>query len=539
VLHNLDFTCSSLGYQVMGGPTLLEAVKQKLLDINGQLKDIAAKAKASGHEIPEHFEIKKRPASARARPATAPGPSTSPPFRGRSRPQSARSVASAPIATPEQRSTPPQAPEIVAQKVQFQPKACQVNQEATLKADFHALLELVGAKAAARFSSFQQCFRRLDTDSNGKVEVSEIRDLLRIFHMPESAADQLFDHLDTEKTGSLDFQVVADVLGSYIKPGYRPLGEKPRVRTHAPPLPQAKVPESPRIPAVTEIGGAEVDLTKLADIIGSKAKAKYRNTRDCFRWLDEAKTGYVTRPECLQFLETFGYNATIGNQVYEALLPPGQSEVEISSFLRFFGPHIHPRYEDIARQREVGSVAPRPPTPAPENAMKRGRPPTPAWHRSPGPTADVEFVPPAPPSAPAGEAVLKEDNWSAAPTSLGCSEAVSNVTSSIPPMVSREHRPCPPPGQPRRPSGTGTGQAALRQPKTVPAPVTERTAKPRRPQSARLHRVQSRRPSKTIPQQAMGRSVSGHCLYCGRNEQGMISTEMLRASLAQRWGVIA
>eukprot|EP00434_Breviolum_minutum_P001822 symbB.v1.2.001614.t1/scaffold80.1/size342472/1 len=31
----------------MGGPTLLEAVKQKLLDINGQLKDIAAEAKAS------------------------------------------------------------------------------------------------------------------------------------------------------------------------------------------------------------------------------------------------------------------------------------------------------------------------------------------------------------------------------------------------------------------------------------------------------------------------------------------------------------
>lgn len=523
----------------MGGPTLLEAVKQKLLDINGQLKDIAVEAKASGHEIPEHFETKKRPASARARPATAPGPSTSPPFRGRSRPQSARSVTSAPIATPERRSTPPRAPEIVAQKVQFQPKACQVNEEATLKADFHALLELVGAKAAARFSSFQQCFRRLDTDSNGKVEVSEIRDLLRIFHMPESAADQLFEHLDTEKTGSLDFQVVADVLGSYIKPGYRPLTEKPRVRTHAPPLPQAKPPESPRIPAVMEIGGAEVDLTKLADIIGSKAKAKYRNTRDCFRWLDEAKTGYVTRAECLQFLETFGYNASIGNQVYEALLPPGQSEVEMSSFLRFFGPHIHPRYEDIARQREV-FVGPRPPTPpAPENAMKRGRPPTPAWHqpRSPGPTtADVDPVPP-PPSALGGGAgaVLKEDNWSAAPTSLGCSEAVSSVTSSIP--VSRDHRPCPPPGQPRRPSGTGTGQAALRQPKTVPAPVTERTAKPRRPQSARLQRAHSR-PSKTIPE-AMRRSVSGHCLYCGRNEQGMISTEMLRASLAQRWGVIA
>eukprot|EP00438_Fugacium_kawagutii_P021103 Skav205926 [mRNA] locus=scaffold123:961942:968264:+ [translate_table: standard] len=103
-----------------------------------------------------------------------------------------------------------------------------------------------------------------------------------------------------------------------------------------------------------------VDLTKLADIIGTKARAKYRDTRNCFRWLDEAKTGFVTRQECVQFMEVFGYNSSIGGpvttagqQVYTALLRPGQLEVDFPSFLRFFGPHIHPRYEDIAKQHEV------------------------------------------------------------------------------------------------------------------------------------------------------------------------------------------
>eukprot|EP00913_Durusdinium_trenchii_P025918 g24321.t1 len=39
------------------------------------------------------------------------------------------------------------------------PPRPQVQQEPSSKMDFQALLELVGAKAAARFSSLQQCFR--------------------------------------------------------------------------------------------------------------------------------------------------------------------------------------------------------------------------------------------------------------------------------------------------------------------------------------------------------------------------------------------
>lgn len=410
-----------------------------------------------------------------------------------------------------------------------------------MKADFQALLELVGSKAAARFSSFHQCFRRLDTDSNGKVEVEEVRDLMRVFHMPESAADQLFEHLDTEKTGSLDFQMVADVLGSYIKPGYRQSAPLPSAR-RAEATYQVK-PEPIRS-VITEIGGAEVDLNKLADIIGTKAKAKYRNTRDCFRWLDEAKTGYVTRPECLQFLEGFGYNSTIGHQVYNALLRSGEPEVDVATFLHFFGPHIHPRYEDIAKQKDCRPVPVAPVAPAPavgrlsvDRASAQWRPPT------PGPKMAVKAVPPVVHGFDPGQKV-KEDDWSAATTSVGCADAVSSATSSIPVKGGYDHRPSPPTGQPRRPSGTATGQAALRQPRGIAVPTPPSAprqaqrgvaTRPRpRPHSARM----AFKGPKTMPE-GLRRSASGHCFYCGRDEQGLISTEMLRNSLSQRWGVIA
>ncbi|CAL1143033.1 unnamed protein product [Cladocopium goreaui] len=55
---------------------------------------------------------------------------------------------------------------------------------------------------------------------------------------------------------------------------------------------------------------------------------------------------------------------------------------------------------------------------------------------------------------------VKEDDWSAATTSVGCADAVSSATSSIPVKGGYGHRPSPPTsGQPRRPSGTGMGQA--------------------------------------------------------------------------------
>lgn len=523
----------------MAGPTILEAVRQKLLDMNGQLKDIAGDTK------PCH--LTSRPASARARPATAPGLAKSP-LGVRSRPQSARSarsVTSAPAAAPPT----PRAPEIVAQKVQLQAvpapakASCGVQQEPILKADFQALLELIGAKAAACFSSFHQCFRRLDADSNGKVEVEEIRDLMRVFHMPESAADQLFEHLDTEKTGSLDFQMVEHMLGSYIKPGYRQAAPLPARRAEA----TYQVKSEPMVrPVITEIGGAEVDLNKLADIIGTKAKAKYRNTRECFRWLDEAKTGYVTRQECLHFLEGFGYNSTIGHQVYNALLRSGEPEVDVATFLHFFGPHIHPRYEDIAKQKDcrpvpvaaparVAPVAPVAPVASAVGRLSVDRASTAQCRApTPGPKMGVNAVVHG---FDPGQKV-KEDDWSAATTSVGCADAVSSATSSIPVKGGYGHRPSPPTsGQPRRPSGTGMGQAALRQPRiAVPTPPSAPRlglARPR-PHSARM----AFKGPKTMPE-GLRRSASGHCCYCGRNEQGLISTEMLRISLSQRWGVIA
>eukprot|EP00913_Durusdinium_trenchii_P025922 g24325.t1 len=118
--------------------------------------------------------------------------------------------------------------------------------------------------------------------------------------------------------------------------------------------------------------------------------------------------------ECNQFMEAFGYPACIGEQTYNALLLPGQKEVDFSTFVRFFGPHIHPRYEEVVELREqlCQSRAPSPRSPPPERSAPRvsltrsmsatkGRPPTPG--------------------------MVEEDVWSAAPTSAGSGAASSSA----------------------------------------------------------------------------------------------------------------
>lgn len=508
--------------------SLPEAVRQKLLEINGQLKEVCESPQlvrpksCTGLRGPPRRPITSRPSS--ARPQTAPGPGgAAAPNMGASRPQSARSASSAPGST---QSAPPSAPMVTGSKVHLEvpkPPRPQVQQEPSSKMDFQALLELVGAKAAARFSSLQQCFRNLDSDSNGKVEVDEIRRLLRIFHMPESAADQFFEHLDTEKTGSLDFQVVADVIGSYIKPGYGG-------RRHATARPKAYA--APQVPCVNapmpysnvQVPGGEVDLNQLADIIGAKAKAKYRKTRDCFRWLDEAKTGIVTRTECNQFMEAFGYPACIGEQTYNALLLPGQKEVDFSTFVRFFGPHIHPRYEEVVELREqlCQSRAPSPRSPPPERSAPRvsltrsmsatkGRPPTPG--------------------------MVEEDVWSAAPTSAGSGAASSSASvPSNPRSFTPRPLPCslapsaPVPVPPSTPADSKEDTQAPHRHRNVPtnrplrarellrAPLQpRRPVGPRgprsRPQTVRA-RVESHRNTEALKLLQHGPSAKLCCKHC-------------------------
>jgi len=445
------------------------------------------------------------------------------------------------------------------------------------------MLELVGSKAAARFTSLQQCFRMLDADHNGRVERHEIQHLLRMFHLPEDVADQFFSYLDTENLGSLDFQEVANVIGQFIKPGYRaqPAASRRPPPPPAPPRPSS-APKSHPAPRPQQGGAQSVDpepleaeMRQVAEIIGSKATAKYRSTRELFRWLhlDEANQGIVSREECLRFMELFNYPSKSGEQMYNFLLTKSRSsnQVDYASFMRFFGPYIHPQYEEILRQHEkmqpAGSslrstshFAP----PARQAGPRRSSCRAPA---RPARAASAESSTPLQVEGMAYGKDFGSPNSSKASTSVGACEG--SDASSVP-SSAQAARPFAPAS--RRVSGDGVPRGVARrvvwngnEPKIVVTRCPQAAPKPP-PRTAQPHSQSMQVPQKpaapaTRPRphtararleamlaEAQGerhgrvrRSASGNHLGCGRSDKCLASTPAasLCSSMAQHWSAIA
>ncbi|CAJ1407024.1 unnamed protein product [Effrenium voratum] len=564
--------------------SLPEAVRQKLMEIKGKINQVVG----SSRDEPSHGSHGshggratplKRAASAGPRPgAVTPPPPSRPHTASSTRSAQARELGRPASAQyiPRPQSARPQSarPQSARPRVEVQ--------EPKLHTDFQGLLELIGAKAAARFSSMQQCFRMLDLDHNGRVEIGEIKELLRIFHLPEEAADQFFCYLDPEKTGSLDFQVVADVIGQFIKPGYR------NSVVHRSPAPQADEDGTSKVLprfAHVQVTGGEVDLKQLAEIVGSKARAKFANTRNVFRGLDEARNGFVTRPECIRFMETYGYPSCVGEQAYNTLLHEGQHQVDFSTFVRFFGPYIHPRFEELAQQHEKRHPAPAAPvaraaTPASARSVSR-RPPTPgpgrarsarsaASARRASEARPVAGQPPQSPLKVEGSTVAKENERyeyfsDAGSTSAGAS--AGSCLSSVPSTGASTERlmrrsvPAPRGG---RLLGDGINRALSRSvvwngnnshavlqqkarpksPRDPPGPPahvqsTQIRGPPRPPSSRRPHTAKARLDAQWQASEDLKKSASGHCLHCGRNDQGQMSAEYLCDNMSHHWGVIA
>ncbi|CAE7386359.1 hypothetical protein AK812_SmicGene14546 [Symbiodinium microadriaticum] len=132
-----------------------EAVQQRLLELESLISEVRSRSQSSrGSPSPRRASgqglVRRRPASAGARP-NRPASSN---VGWSPRPQSARS---APIPTREDDDHTP----------------AQASPRGPTTQDFQSMLELVGSKAAARFTSLQQCFRMLDADHNGRATSRE------------------------------------------------------------------------------------------------------------------------------------------------------------------------------------------------------------------------------------------------------------------------------------------------------------------------------------------------------------------------------
>lgn len=194
------------------------------------------------------------------------------------------------------------------------------------------MCDMVGHKALARYQSLNDAFRMFHT-TMGREDLQE---LFQNIHMSSSSADRFFDLMDSDGSGILDSLELRGLIGQYIKPGER----------------------TPRDPAKSvqamKLAKAEVNLQQLGEIIGVKAGQKYRNVKDCFRYLDADHDGNITRRECMNFMEVFGFPTSVGAQVFKMLSSEsGDSDyIDYNTFLRTFGPYITPGYKGMWKQEK-------------------------------------------------------------------------------------------------------------------------------------------------------------------------------------------
>jgi len=324
---------------------------QRLLDLEEAISEAsyAASSVASGQHKPGAAHASRppaRPSSARsARPSTASseGCRARRPLSARSRPpSSAGSTASGHSMTSAESARSLNAHIVSGGQ------------------EFETLCDLIGSKAAQRFRSVQQCFRRIDQDHDAAVTRAEMREFCRTLNVTAEQADRFFDLLDLDRNNLVDFFEVASILGPYIQPGYQASSYR-----HSSAARRAE-------PALQENCG-DMDASHLIEAVGHKASQKYRTVKDCFRFLDEDKSGMVTGEKCRRFAESLGFRSSAGDHIY-SLLGDSRREVDFLMFADMFGPYIQPGYKLCASKRSSRGSSWRSSTPPPARVVEQQTP---------------------------------------------------------------------------------------------------------------------------------------------------------------------
>jgi len=185
------------------------------------------------------------------------------------------------------------------------------------------------------------------------VTRAEVREFCHVLNISQEHADRFFDMLDMDRNGVIDFQEVAAIIGPHIQPGYQaPVHYKraaiARERLCEAPSAQRSAPP----PRATHGDQERQDFDQIVDLIGSKASQKYRTVTDCFRFLDESKTGHISRDKCRRFVEELGFNPSIGDSLFRYLAGNHQ-QVDFLKFSETFGPYIQPGYSSAQGVRRA------------------------------------------------------------------------------------------------------------------------------------------------------------------------------------------
>lgn len=80
---------------------------------------------------------------------------------------------------------------------------------------------MVGKSMAAKFKTVRDCFRFIDEDHSGTVNLEEVERLLRQFNFDHEFAIEFFGLIDKDGSGEISFNELQAFIGPYIQPGYQ------------------------------------------------------------------------------------------------------------------------------------------------------------------------------------------------------------------------------------------------------------------------------------------------------------------------------
>lgn len=205
--------------------------------------------------------------------------------------------------------------------------------------ELNKLSEMVANKVSQyRTRNRDDAFSVLDNDLDGYITRDECLRFLDRFGFPSNVGEHVFQQFVTNTSGP--DHIAFDAFISVFGKGLSPSRAQARVLKH-------RTLEAP----IAMMANKAVDLEKLGAAVGNKAGQKFRNLRQCVRTLDFNREGKVSRSECIEFLEQFGFEPHVGESVFAALGVDKGAEkyIQYNTFISIFGPHISPGYEDLFR----------------------------------------------------------------------------------------------------------------------------------------------------------------------------------------------
>jgi len=218
--------------------------------------------------------------------------------------------------------------------------------------EFQEILELIGRKAAEKFTKARDVFRFVNGGRDGTIDREEMRYFFRFFNLRKEVADKFFERLDADNSGDVSYEEFLKYVWPYVVPGEEIKGQaSPKGGLEEKTIPLIPADDhrnacwandsedaaKKRLRALDQVKGIKKELRDAMEDIERKLEQYFRRARDAFVIIDLSRDGKISREEMRFFFERFGWSQRVSDELFELLEKDEHGEVDYASFMALFG----------------------------------------------------------------------------------------------------------------------------------------------------------------------------------------------------------